>query len=187
MKTSLNAKRVAILAADGFEQIELQSPLEAMRKEGFEVNIVSPNKGRIVGMNHLDKGDEFEVDLDLSEASAEDFDALLIPGGLVNPDTLRSDEAAVDFVREFAEEGKPIAAICHGPWVLIEAGVVEGRRLTSWPAIRSDIRNAGGEWVDREVVVDQGLVTSRKPDDLKAFNAKMIEEIKEGIHAGMAQ
>ncbi|TLD70378.1 type 1 glutamine amidotransferase [Phragmitibacter flavus] len=187
MNTSLKNKRVAILAADGFEQIELTSPLEALRNEGAEVSIVSLKTGRIQGMNHLDKGDEFEVDLALSEASADDFDALVIPGGLVNPDTLRADQDAIDFVREFAEEGKPIAAICHGPWVLIEAGLVEGRRMTSWPAIQSDIRNAGGVWVDEEVVVDEGLVTSRKPDDLKAFNAKLIEEVGEGYHAGMAR
>ena len=186
MKTSLNNKRVAILAADGFEQVELQKPLNALKEAGAEVSIVSLKKGSILGMNHLDKGDEFDVDLTLDMANAEDFDALVIPGGLVNPDTLRSDVKAVDFVREFADAGKPIAAICHGPWVLIEAGIVEGRTLTSWPAIKSDIRNAGGEWVDSEVVVDQGLVTSRKPDDLKAFNAKVIEEIAEGIHSGMA-
>jgi len=186
MKTSLNNKRVAILAADGFEQVELQEPLNALKQAGAEVSIVSPKKGSILGMNHLEKGDEFDVDISLDIANAEDFDALLIPGGLVNPDTLRSDVQAVDFVRNFADAGKPIAAICHAPWVLIEAGIIEGRTLTSWPAIKSDIRNAGGEWIDSEVVVDQGLVTSRKPDDLKAFNAKVIEEIAEGIHSGMA-
>jgi protease I len=183
MKTDLSDKHVAILAADGFEQSELEEPLHALERAGANVTIISPKGGRIQGMHHLEKADEFDVDLPLKNAHSEDFDALLLPGGLANPDELRSNEQAVEFVREFAEAGKPIAAICHGPWILIEAGIVNGRRLTSWPAIQSDIRNAGGEWVDEAVVVDHGLVTSRKPDDLKAFNEKVIEEFSEGYHS----
>lgn len=186
MSLQLEQKRVAILAADGFEQAELEEPMNALKEAGATVSIVSPKDGKIQGMNHADKGDQFDVDLSLDHANSEDFDALLIPGGLMNPDELRSTPAAVNFVRAFAEAGKPIAAICHGPWVLIEAGLVKGRRLTSWPAIQSDIKNAGGDWVDEEVVVDNGLVTSRKPGDIPAFNAKVIEEFAEGRHAGMA-
>jgi protease I len=186
MSTPLNHLSVAILATDGFEQAELEQPMHALRDAGARVSIVSPRAGKIQGMNHADKGDQFEVDLPLDRARAEDFDALLLPGGLMNPDELRSTPAAVDFVREFGAAGKPIAAICHGPWVLIEAGLVRGRRLTSWPAIQTDIKNAGGEWIDAEVVVDNGLVTSRKPDDIPAFNVKMIEEFGEGRQAGMA-
>ena len=186
MNTQLAEKRVAILAADGFEQAELEEPLNALRDAGATVSIVSPKSGQIQGMRHADKGDPFDVDLTLDEAEADDFDALLLPGGLMNPDELRSIPAAVNFVRAFAQSGKPIAAICHGPWVLIEADIVRGRKLTSWPAIQTDIKNAGGDWVDEEVVVDNGLVTSRKPDDIPAFNKKMIEEFAEGRHAGMA-
>jgi protease I len=186
MSTPLKHKRVAILAANGFEQAELEEPLKALKKAGAEVRIVSTKEGQIQGMRHADKGDFFDVDLTLDEAHAEDFDALQIPGGLMNPDELRSTPEAVEFVRAFAEAGKPIAAICHGPWVLIEAGLVRDRTLTSWPAIQTDIKNAGGHWVDKEVVVDQGLVTSRKPDDIPAFNKKMIEEFAEGKHAAMA-
>ncbi len=185
MKTDLSSKHVAILAADGFEQSELEEPLHALERAGANVTIISPKGGRIQGMNHLEKGDEFDVDIPLKKARSADYDALVLPGGLANPDELRSSEEAVDFVREFADAGKPIAAICHGPWILIEAGIVNGRRLTSWPAIQSDIRNAGGEWVDEPVVVDNGLVTSRNPGDLKAFNAKVIEEIAEGYHPAM--
>lgn len=175
-KLSLEQKRVAILATDGFEQSELEKPLQALREAGAEVRIISPHDGSIQGMNHLDKGDEFEVDQTLDDSLEDEFDALVLPGGLANPDELRSTPAAVDFVKQFYDAGKPIAAICHGPWILIEAGITHGKRLTSWPAIQTDIRNAGGSWVDEEVVVDQGLVTSRKPADLKAFNEKMIEE-----------
>lgn len=185
MKTDLSSKHVAILAADGFEQSELEEPLHALERAGANVTIISPKGGRIQGMNHLEKGDEFDVDIPLKKARSADYDALVLPGGLANPDELRSSEEAVDFVREFADAGKPIAAICHGPWILIEAGIVNGRRLTSWPAIQSDIRNAGGEWVDEPVVVDNGLVTSRNPGDLRAFNAKVIEEIAEGHHPAM--
>jgi protease I len=186
MSTPLNHKRVAILAADGFEQAELEEPMKALKDAGAEVSIVSPKSGKIQGMHHADKGDEFPVDITLDKARSEDFDAVLLPGGLMNPDELRSTPQAVDFVRAFGEAGKPIAAICHGPWVLVEAGLVKGRTLTSWPAIRSDLKNAGGNWVDKEVVVDNGLVTSRKPDDIPAFNRKMIEEFAEGIHTPMA-
>jgi protease I len=183
MSNQLENKRVAILATDGFEQSELEEPLGALEEAGADVSIVSPKSGKIQAMRHADKGDIFDVDLPLDEAKAENFDALVLPGGLMNPDELRSTPAAVEFVRAFGQTGKPIAAICHGPWVLIEAGLVKGRRLTSWPAIKTDVRNAGGNWVDEEVVVDNGLVTSRKPDDIPAFNAKMIEEIAEGVHA----
>lgn len=178
----LNEKRVAILATDGFEQSELEEPMKALRNAGATVSIVSPKKGQIQGMKHAEKGDLFDVDLPLSRVKEADFDALVLPGGLMNPDELRSTPEAVDFVREFGQTGKPIAAICHGPWLLIEAGLVENHRLTSWPAIQTDIKNAGGIWMDEEVVVDNGMVTSRSPDDLPAFNAKMIEEIAEGVH-----
>ncbi|MES2571978.1 MAG: type 1 glutamine amidotransferase domain-containing protein [Verrucomicrobiota bacterium] len=184
MTHSLLNKRVAILAADGFEQVELEGPREALEEAGATITIVSPQSGKIQGMNHLDQGDSFQVDLTLDKAKADGFDALLIPGGLANPDTLRSTPAALDFVRAFFAAGKPVAAICHAPWVLADAGVIKGRRLTSWPAIQLDIQNAGGLWSDEEVVVDKGLVTSRKPADIPAFNAKMIEEFAEGIHAG---
>lgn len=182
MKQNIQGKRVAILAADGFEQSELEEPLGALRQAGADVKIVSPQSGSIQGMRHADKGDTFDVDLSLTNARVDDFDALMLPGGLMNPDTLRSTPEAVEFVRAFGSSGKPIAAICYGPWLLVEAGLAKGRKLTSWPAIQTDIKNAGGDWVDEEVVVDQGIVTSRKPDDIPAFNAKMIEEISEGRH-----
>jgi protease I len=186
MNKKLTDKRVAILAADGFEQAELEEPLNALKEEGADVSIVSLKEGKIQGMRHADKGDSFDVDLSLEDANPEDFDALMLPGGLMNPDTLRTEKDAIKFIRAFADAGKPIAAICHAPWLLIEADLVAGRTLTSWPAIQSDVRNAGGNWVDKEVVVDNGLVTSRKPGDIPAFNKKMIEEILEGRHAGMA-
>ncbi|MBA3961963.1 MAG: type 1 glutamine amidotransferase [Chthoniobacterales bacterium] len=169
MAEKLKGKKVAILVADGFEQVEMTKPREALKAAGAETKIVSPKSGKIQGMNHADKGDKFDVDLTLDDASAEEFDALLIPGGLMNPDELRSTPEATDFARHFFDAGKPVAAICHGPWVLIDAGVVDGRTLTSWPAIQTDVKNAGGIWVDEEVVVDDGLVTSRKPDDIPAF------------------
>ncbi len=182
----LRNKRVAILAADGFEQVELAKPKQALEEAGATASIVSPSSGEIQGMNHADKGDKFQVDLPLKHAKPEDFDALMIPGGLINPDTLRTDEDALQFVRSFFAAGKPVAAICHAPWVLIDAGVIEGRKLTSWAAIQTDVKNAGGHWVDEEVVVDHGLVTSRNPGDIPAFNAKMIEEFAEGIHRSSA-
>lgn len=186
MNEKLLNKRVAILATNGVEQSELEKPLETLEDEGAIPVVVSLEAGVIQSMVHAEKGIEFEVNETLDHAKVEDFDALVIPGGLINPDTLRSNRRAVDFVRGFAEAGKPIAAVCHGIWLLIEAGIVHGRRLTSWPAIQTDVRNAGGEWVDEPVVVDRGLVTSRGPADLAAFNAKMIEEIGEGYHAKMA-
>ena len=185
MSDKLRDKQIAILVTDGFEQAELEGPLEALKKEGAKAVIVSLKPGKIQGMNHADKGSQFDVDETLEHARAEDFDGLMIPGGLINPDTLRSTKEAVEFVRAFAQEEKPIAAICHGPWLLIEAGLVRGRRLTSWPAIQTDIRNAGGEWIDEPVVVDNGVVTSRKPADIPRFNEKMVEEFAEGLHAGM--
>jgi protease I len=178
----LTGKRIAILAADGFEQVELEKPKQALEDAGAITNIVSPASGEIQGMHHAEKGEKFQVDIPLKNANPEEFDGLLIPGGLPNPDTLRTDQNALTFVRHFFEEGKPVAAICHAAWVLIDAGVVRGRRLTSWPAIKTDVKNAGGNWIDEEVVVDNGLVTSRKPDDIPAFNNKMIEEFAEGRH-----
>src|SRR3954467_4087803 len=186
MSQELTGKRVAILAADGFEEVELTKPKKALEEAGAKTSVVSIKSGKIQGMNHADKGEKIAVDLTLDDAKPEQFDALMIPGGLMNPDTLRSTAEALEFVRHFFEEGKPVAAICHGPWVLIDAGVVRGRTLTSWPAIKTDLRNAGANWVDKEVVVDNGLVTSRKPDDIPAFNRKMIEEFREGRHAAMA-
>jgi protease I len=182
MSQELLHKHIAILAADGFEQAELEEPKQALEEAGATVSIVSPCEETIQGMHHADKGDKFDVDLPLKNAKPEDFDALMIPGGLMNPDTLRSTPEALRFTSAFFAAGKPVAAICHGPWVLIDAGLVKGRKLTSWPAIQTDVKNAGGQWVNEEVVVDNGLVTSRKPDDIPAFNRKMIEEFAEGIH-----
>jgi protease I len=186
MARKLDGKKVAILVTDGFEQVEMTKPREALDEAGAETKIVSLKPGKIQGMHHADKSDKFDVDLTLNEARPEEFDALLIPGGLMNPDALRSNDDALEFTRHFFREGKPVAAICHGPWVLIDAGVVRGRTLTSWPAIKNDVKNAGGKWVNEEVVVDNGLVTSRKPDDIPAFNKKMIEEFCEGRHEAMA-
>jgi protease I len=180
----LQGKTVAIIAADMFEQVELVEPRKALEGAGAETHLVSLKPGEIQGFNHFDKADKVKVDRTIEEVDASDYDALMIPGGVGNPDQLRGDENVVAFVREFFEAGKPVAAICHGPWVLVEAGVVDGRQLTSWPTLQTDIRNAGGNWVDQPVVVDQGLVTSRKPDDIPAFNDKMIEEFCEGEHAG---
>lgn len=178
----LNGKKVAILATDGFEQSELFEPLKALDQAGAETFIVSLKEGQIKGWNHKDWGDKIDVDLLVSEADPEDFDALVLPGGVINPDKLRVEDDVVDFVRSFLESGKPIAAICHGPWTLIETGLLKGRTMTSYHSIKTDLINAGVQWVDEEVVVDKGLVTSRKPDDLEAFCEKMIEEISEGRH-----
>jgi protease I len=186
MARQLDGKKVAILVTDGFEQVEMTKPREALDEAGAETKIVSLKPGKIQGMHHADKGDKFDVDLTLDEARPEEFDALMIPGGLMNPDSLRSNVDALEFTRHFFREGKPIAAICHGPWVLIDAGVVRGRILTSWPAIKTDVKNAGGKWINEEVVVDNGLVTSRKPGDIPVFNKKMIEEFCEGRHKAMA-
>ena len=184
MSEELQGKRVAFLPAnEGVEQVELAEPLRAIREAGAEVELLAPEPGEIQGFNHLDKGDRFDVDEVVGEVDPEDFDALVLPGGVANPDQLRMRPEAVEFVRSFFEAGKPVAAICHGPWTLIEADVVRGRTLTSWPSLQTDLRNAGAEWVDEEVHVDSGLVTSRKPDDLEAFCSKAVEEIAEGVHA----
>ncbi len=184
MAEDLSGKRIAFLATDGVEQIELTKPWEAIKGAGAEVELISIEPGEIQGVNHMDKGDKFEVDKKISDVNASDYDGLVLPGGVANPDFLRMNDDAVKFTRSFFDQQKPVAAICHGPWTLVEAGVVDGRTLTSWPSLQSDIRNAGGRWVDEEVHVDQGLVTSRKPDDLEAFCAKAIEEFAEGKHEG---
>ncbi|MGH2356659.1 MAG: type 1 glutamine amidotransferase domain-containing protein [Candidatus Limnocylindria bacterium] len=176
----LDGLRVAVLAASGYEPSELTEPTRALREAGATTTLISISSGQIQGKTDADIAD---VDLTLDAARPDDFDALLLPGGVKNPDTLRQDERAVRFVRHFFDAGKPIAAICHAPWMLIEADVVRSRRLTSYPSLRTDLRNAGAEWVDEEVVVDQGLVTSRTPKDIPAFNAKMLKEFAEGIHA----
>lgn len=181
----LGGCRVAILSTDGFEQSELVEPKEALENAGAEVHVVSPEHGHIRGWDQKSWGDTVRVDVGLSEANPEDYDALLLPGGVMNPDRLRMNEEAVEFVRSFVESGKPIAAICHGPWTLIEAGGVSGRLMTSWPSIRTDLVNAGARWVDEEVVADRGWVTSRKPADIPEFNRKMIEEFSEGRRAGV--
>lgn len=182
MGGTLTGRKVAILVADGFEQVEMTKPRAALEAAGAQTSIVSPATGRVQGWNHFDKADVFPVDVPLKQARASEFDALLLPGGVANPDQLRINPQAVAFVREFFESGKPVAAICHAPWTLIEAGVVSGRRLTSWPSLKTDLINARAEWVDREVVTDRGLVTSRKPDDIPAFNRTMIEEFAEVRH-----
>ena len=178
----LAGKRVAILAADMFERVELEEPRKALEAAGATTEVISIHDGEIQGFDHFEPASKVKVDKTVEEASEGDYDALLVPGGVGNPDQLRGDENAVAFVRAFAEAKKPMAVICHGPWVLVEAGVARGRTLTSWPTLATDIRNAGGTWVDREVVVDDGIVTSRKPDDIPAFNEKMIEEFAEGRH-----
>lgn len=184
MANELNGKKVAILVADGFEQVEMTKPREALKEAGAETKIVSLKSGKVKGMNHDEKGDEFDVDLALGSAKGDDFDALLLPGGLMNPDALRQEESALEFVRHFFDAHKPVAVICHGGQTLITADLVRGRTMTSWPAIEADLKNAGAHWVDEEVVVDNGLVSSRKPDDIPAFNKKMIEEFAEGKHEG---
>ncbi len=176
MKSQLDGFRVAILVTDGFEQVEMTEPRKALEQAGAKVDLIAPEKDQVQGMNHDEKGSKFPVDRKLETVSASEYDALLLPGGVANPDKLRIVPKGVQFVREFAGAGKPIAAICHGPWMLVEAGVVNGRKLTSWPSLATDIRNAGGQWEDSTVVIDQGVVTSRKPDDIPAFNSKMIEE-----------
>jgi protease I len=185
MAGKLEGKTVAILVAnEGIEQVELTEPRKALEEAGATVHLLAPESGEAQAFNHLDKADTFPVDRTVGEADAGDYDALMLPGGVANPDNLRTHAEAVSFVRAFFDAGKPVAAICHAPWTLIEADVVRGRTVTSWPSVQTDIRNAGGTWVDEQVVVDEGLVTSRKPDDLEAFNAKMIEEFCEGRHEG---
>jgi protease I len=183
----LKGKRVAILAADMFEEVELTKPRAALEDAGATVDLVSLEAGEIQGFDHYDKSRSYTVDRTVEEARADDYDGLLLPGCVGNPDNLRQDENAVGFVRDFFEQGKPVAAICHAPWTLVEAGVVRGRKLTSFPSLQTDIRNAGGDWVNEKVVVDDGLVTSRNPDDIPAFNEKMIEEFAEGRHARQAE
>jgi len=178
----LNNIRVAALVDNGFEQSELLEPRKALEAAGARVDIVSPQQGKVKGWQHTDWGQEVAVDVALDSASADQYDALLLPGGVMNPDKLRANVKAVQFVKQFVDSGRPIAAICHGPWTLIEAGAVKGRKLTSWPSLQTDLKNAGANWVDQEVVTDNGLVTSRKPDDIPAFNRKMIEEFAEGRH-----
>ena len=187
MAKQLEGKRIAFLATDGFEQSELEQPWNEIKNAGATVELLSVHKGSIQGMRHMDKGDLFEVDGLVGEADAADYDGLVLPGGVANPDTLRTNLPAVEFVRDFFAQAKPVAAICHGPWTLVEADAVRGRTVTSWPSLKTDIRNAGGQWVDEEVVVDQGLVTSRKPDDLPAFNKKIVEEFCEGRHGEQAE
>lgn len=182
MADSLNGKRIAILATDGFEQVELTQPLKSISDAGATVEIISPKAGEIQGVHHDEKGEKFKVDRTVGKAKVDDYDGLILPGGVFNPDALRTDESAVAFVREFFEQGKPVAAICHGPWTLIEADVVRGRTVTSWPSVKTDLENAGAKWVDEKVVCDNGLVTSRNPDDLDAFCEKAIEEFAEGKH-----
>jgi len=178
--TNLNGKKVAILVAEGFEQVELTDPRKALDEAGARTSIVSPAKVEVQGWKHFDKADKFKVDVPLEQADANQFDALLLPGGVANPDQLRANPKAVQFVRAFFDAGKPVAAICHGPWTLIEAGAVKGRTITSWPSLKTDLSNAGANWVDQEVVEDDGLVTSRKPPDIPAFNARMLELFAKG-------
>jgi protease I len=175
---ALANKKVAILATEGFEYVELIEPKKALEAAGAKTQVVSPKDGQIKGWNHTDWGDSVKVDVNLKSADPNNYDALLLPGGVLNPDKLRLEPQAVQFVKSFFEARKPVAAICHGPWMLVEADVVRGRKLTSWPSLKTDIRNAGGEWTDDPVVTDQGLVTSRKPDDIPVFNKKVIERIR---------
>jgi deglycase len=188
MSDQLQGKRIAILVAnEGVEEVELTGPRDALKDAGAEIDLLAPEDGEIQAFNHLDKGDAFDPDKAVAEANPDDYDGLVLPGGVANPDQLRTDTDAVQFVRSFFEAGKPVGVICHGPWTLINADVVDGRTLTSWPSLQTDLRNAGAEWVDEEVHVDQGLVSSRKPDDLEAFNAKIVEEFAEGVHDGQRQ
>lgn len=184
MDTKLDGKKVAILVTDGFEEVELASPKEALEDAGAETYIVSPAEKKVRAWDETDWGSKYKVDVPLKDANAADYDALVLPGGVMNPDHLRLEPKAIQFIREFFDAGKPVAAICHGPWTLIDAGVAKGRRMTSYPSLKTDLKNAGVDWVDEEVVVDNGLVTSRKPADLPAFNRKMIEEFEEGVHTG---
>jgi protease I len=183
----LQGKKIAFIATDMVEEVELTKPWEAVKEAGGEPELISMETGEIQAFNHYDKSNTYKVDKDFSSARVGDYDGLVIPGGVGNPDTMRADDDAVEFVRSFFEAGKPVAVICHGPWMLVEADVVRGRKVTSWPSLETDIRNAGGNWVDEEVVVDQGLVTSRKPDDLPAFCKKMVEEFCEGVHSGQRE
>jgi protease I len=182
MDSSIQGKRIAILATDGFEQVELTEPKKALEQAGGKTEVIAPKSGEIKGWNHTEWGDKVRVDRTLDQAKPEEFDALLLPGGVMNPDHLRMEPKAVEFVRAFCRSGKPVAAICHGPWMLVEAGVVQGKTITSWPSLKTDIRNAGGNWVDKEVSTDGQFITSRNPGDIPAFNRAIIEKI--GSDAG---
>jgi protease I len=183
MSTSLKGKTVAFLVAqEGVEQVELTEPWQAVEQAGATPRLVAPDDGEVQAFNHLDKASTYPVDRTLADADADEYDALVLPGGVANPDELRTDDRAIRFVRDIFSAGKPVGVICHGPWTLVEADLVRGRKMTSWPSLKTDIRNAGGDWVDEEVVVDQGLVSSRKPDDLPAFCSKIVEEFAEGRH-----
>lgn len=184
--SGLDGKRVAILVEEGFEEVEMTAPREALRKAGARAEVVSPAGKSVRSWRHTEWGEDYDVDVPLDGADPNSYDALLLPGGVMNPDKLRMNSKAVDFVKAFFRENKPVAAICHGPWMLVEAGAVSGKTLTSWPSLQTDIRNAGGNWVDREVVNFNGLVTSRKPADIPAFNEKMVEEFAEGRHVKRA-
>jgi protease I len=182
MQGTLKGKKVAILATDGFEQVELTEPRKALDEAGATTQVIAPKPGEIKGWNLKEWGEKVRVDRTLEQAKAQDYDALILPGGVMNPDHLRMEPKAVAFVKAFAESGKPVAAICHGAWTLVEAGVVKGKKLTSWPSLKTDLKNAGANWVDEQVVVDGNFITSRKPDDIPAFNMKVIEEIADGKH-----
>jgi deglycase len=185
MSERLQDKKIAFLTAnEGVEEVELTEPLQAVREAGAEAELLAPEAGEVQAFNHLDKAETFDVDKVVGSADASEYDGLVLPGGVANPDQLRTKPEALEFVRGFFEAGKPVGVICHGPWTLIDAGVLEGRTLTSWPSLQTDLRNAGANWVDEEVHVDQGLVSSRKPDDLEAFKAKIVEELAEGVHEG---
>jgi protease I len=187
MANELKGKKIAFIATEGVEEVELTEPWKAVEQAGGEPELISIEDGEVQAWQHFDKGGSFKVDKTIEEAQPGDYDGLVLPGGVANPDQLRTDENVVSFIRDFAASGKPIGVICHGPWTLIEAGVLEGRTITSWPSLQTDLRNAGATWVDEEVVVDQGLVSSRNPDDLPAFNAKIVEEFAEGRHAESAE
>ena len=183
MSSELNGKRIAFLVAqEGVEEVELTEPWKAVEEAGGTPELIAPAEGEVQAMNHLDKGSSFEVDKTLAQAEPEDYDGAVLPGGVANPDQLRTQESAISFLQQLFAEGKPVGVICHGPWTLVEADLVRDRTITSWPSLKTDIRNAGGKWVDEEVVVDEGLVSSRNPDDLPAFCAKIVEELAEGKH-----
>jgi protease I len=182
MADNLNGKRIAFIATEGVEQVELTEPWKAVEEAGGKPDLISIEPGEVQAWKHFDKGDTFPVDRTIEEAQPDEYDALVLPGGVANPDQLRTDENVVQFILEFFNSGKPIGVICHGPWTLIEADVVRGRKITSWPSLQTDLRNAGADWVDEECVTDEGLVSSRKPDDLPAFNKKIVEEFAEGKH-----
>ena len=186
MAEQLKGRRIAVLATDGFEQVELTEPVKALKEAGAEVEVVSPKSGEIQGYNHHEKGQKVKVDRALDQAKSDDYTSLVLPGGVINPDALRLEPKAISFIQHFVKSGKPIGAICHGPWTLIDAGGVKDRKMTSWPSLKNDLLNAGAKWEDSEVVTDQGMVTSRKPDDIPAFNRKIIEEFAEGKHSRQA-